>query len=299
MVRSLQVPTYLRLAAERRGEEGAAWLERLPEIVEQVAQKWSLVVNEPYEPGGGTSWTAPADRTADGERLVLKIGWRDPECLDEADGLRVWQGEGTVRLFDAWRDGHVNALLLERCEPGIELRHAVPEHEQDLVLAGLMQRLWIEPPAGHNLRPLEEMCALWALECEQRLAESPPPDPGLVREGLAVWRELAESPPRRVLLLTDLHGGNVLSATREPWLVIDPKPYVGDPTYDPMQHMTNCPARLAVDPERFCERMATLTGVDPGRLRLWIFARLVVDAGWPFGDERSPTNYDVARLIAR
>lgn len=297
-MRSLQVPTYLRVAAERRGAEGAAWLERLPEIVEQLAQEWSLVVREPYEPGGGTSWTAPADRTTDGERLVLKIGWRDPECLDEADGLHVWHGEGTVRLFDAWSDGDVNALLLERCEPGVELRHAVSEQEQDLVVAALLQRLWIEPPAGHRFRRLEEMCALWALECEQRLAQSAPPDPGLVGEGLAVWLELAESAPSEVLLLTDLHGGNVLSARREPWLVIDPKPYVGDPTYDPMQHMTNCPTRLAVDPGDLCERMAALTGVDPGRLRLWMFARLVVDSGWPFGVERSPTNYDVARLIA-
>src|SRR4051794_8068009 len=119
-MRPLQIPTYLRLAAERRGTEGAAWLESLPQIVKQLAQQWSLIVGDPYEPGGGTSWTAPVDRTTDDQRLVLKIGWRDPECLDEADGLRVWQGEGTVRLFGASSNGVVNALLLERCEPGVE-----------------------------------------------------------------------------------------------------------------------------------------------------------------------------------
>jgi streptomycin 6-kinase len=31
-----------------------------------------------------------------------------------------------------------------------------------------------------------------------------------------------------VLLNQDLHARNVLSATREPWLVIDPKPLVGE-----------------------------------------------------------------------
>ncbi|MEX0875317.1 MAG: aminoglycoside phosphotransferase family protein [Actinomycetota bacterium] len=101
-----------------------------------------------------------------------------------------------------------------------------------------------------------------------------------------------------MLLVTDLHGGNILAAQRAPWLVVDPKPYIGDPTYDPMQHMTNCADRLATDPIGLCNRMATLTGVDAGRLRLWIFARLVVDSGWPFGTDGNPTNYELARRIA-
>jgi streptomycin 6-kinase len=39
------------------------------------------------------------------------------------------------------------------------------------------------------------------------------------------------------LLATDLHTGNVLAAQRQPWLMIDPKPYVGDPCYDLGQHL--------------------------------------------------------------
>jgi streptomycin 6-kinase len=34
-----------------------------------------------------------------------------------------------------------------------------------------------------------------------------------------------------VVISTDLHAGNVLGAEREPWLAIDPKPFVGDPAY--------------------------------------------------------------------
>jgi streptomycin 6-kinase len=30
----------------------------------------------------------------------------------------------------------------------------------------------------------------------------------------------------------DLHAGNVLATQREPWLVIDPKPFIGDPAFD-------------------------------------------------------------------
>ena len=58
---------------------------------------------------------------------------------------------------------------------------------------------------------------------------------------------------------------NVLSAEREPWLVIDPKPYVGDPTYDPLQHLLNCDERLHADPRDLARRMADLLGLDAER----------------------------------
>ena len=56
--------------------------------------------------------------------------------------------------------------------------------------------------------------------------------------------------------------------------MIDPKPYVGDPAYDPMQHMLNCLDRLRADPRGLADRMADLCEVDPERFRLWLFARL-------------------------
>jgi streptomycin 6-kinase len=47
-----------------------------------------------------------------------------------------------------------------------------------------------------------------------------------------------------VLLTTDLHAGNVLAAQREPWLVIDPKPFVGDVAYNATQRLLNCKPRV-------------------------------------------------------
>jgi streptomycin 6-kinase len=79
-------------------------------------------------------------------------------------------------------------------------------------------------------------------------------------------------------LLTDLHHFNVLAARREPWLVIDPKPYVGDPAYDALQHMLNFPDRLAADPGGLADRMARLLDLDPRRVRLWLFARCVQES---------------------
>lgn len=70
----------------------------------------------------------------------------------------------------------------------------------------------------------------------------------------------------------------MLAAQREPWLVIDPKPYLGDPTYDPLQHMLNFPRRLVADPAGFAQRMADLLDLDAERLRWWLFARCVQES---------------------
>lgn len=176
------------------------------------------------------------------------------------------------------------ALLLERAVPGTPLT-ALPGPEQDVVLAGLLRPLWIEPPAQHSFRPLSTMCDAWIAESGPQLTHL---DQGLVRDGLALFRALPRDdvPPR--LLPTDPHAENVLSARREPWLMIDPKPYVGDPAYDLTQHLLDNEARLTADPRAFAYRLADLAGVDPDRVTAWLFARLVVEAAW--------WPYDVAAL---
>lgn len=98
-------------------------------------------------------------------------------------------------------------------------------------------------------------------------------DPGLARAGIEILRELPKTADRSVLLSTDLHAGNVLASRRGPWLVIDPKPFVGDPAFDPVQHMLDCDERLATDPAGLAQRMAELLELDRGRVRLWLFAR--------------------------
>ena len=115
------------------------------------------------------------------------------------------------------------------------------------------------------------MTAYWSDETRAQAEDWP--DAGLVREGLRLFEELPQPAPADVLLATDLHAGNVLRARREPWLVIDPKPFVGDPAYDATQHLLNCAARLRSDPHGTIRRFADLLGVDHERTHLWTFAR--------------------------
>ena len=277
---TMPLPRNLVEAAQRQGR--ADWLLTLPGTLEVARKRWSLDIDDPYEPGGSCSWVAPA-RTAAGDDVVVKVVWRHPEAEHEADALRVWDGDGAVRLYGhADIDESTSVLVLERCASNITLASR-PEHEQDSVVASLLRRLWLEPPPPEPFRPLQSMCDLWADEFEKKLQTAPCAlDPGLVREGVSLFRTLPATSDRAVLLCTDLHAHNVLAADRQPWLVIDPKPYAGDPTYDPLQHMLNCPARLADDPDRLVGRMAGLLELHRERLRLWLFARCVIESiGWP------------------
>ncbi len=276
------LPRKLLLAVEddEADSERRAWVMALPDIVAALARRWSLEVGSPFQPGGSASWVAPAS-TAAGARVVLKVGWRHDDARHEADGLRAWSGGGAVRLLDARTFDQTSALLLEACTPGTPLSDR-PEPEQDAVVADLLCRLWITPPAGHPFRALHSMCDRWADDFDARQAAASGDgielNPDVVRAGIDLFRDLPRTAERHVLLCTDLHAGNVLAAEREPWLAIDPKPYVGDPTYDALQHMLNCTERLASDPAGFVQRMADLLGLDAQRLCAWVFARCVVES---------------------
>ena len=259
-----------------------AWIDALPAVVDRVREELELdAVGDPFQPGGQTAWVAPAHSAEFGD-VVLKVVARHVEAFDEAKGLREWDGEAAVRVFAAREvDENTTVLLLEPCRPGSVLA-AEPEAFQDAVIAGLLPRLWRRPPFIETFRPLAEMCDQWADGCgrwaERQAAHV---DRGLVREGIALFRSLPRDPAEEVLLCTDLHAENVLAAEREPWLMIDPKPYVGDRTYDALQHMLNCD-RLMLDPRALVTAVAAQLNLDAERLLRWLFARCVVGAvDWP------------------
>jgi streptomycin 6-kinase len=289
------VPQYLAETAARESAV-ARWMASLPHVVAEFADRWSLRLGVPFEPGGQCSWTAPATG-AGGVDLVLKVAFRfgGGEERDEVAGLRCWDGNGVVRLNAASDSESEYVLLLERCTPGTPLGEVVPEPEQDVIVARLLRRLWAQSYAGYPFRPLTQMCAAWADQFEAEYAGAGTADrldPGVARAGIALFRELPASAGDEVLLCTDLHAENILASQREPWLVIDPKPYVGDPAYDVLQHMLNCEHRLAAEPAALADRMASLAGLNAGRVRQWLFARAVQES---IG---SPLMREVARRLA-
>ncbi len=167
----------------------------------------------------------------------------------------------------------LSTWIFAACRAGAEARHCDCDPAQapveticgaQRVYAGLrMHRVHTDIP---QFRRLSEMLEYWRSETLAQAQQWP--DAGLVREGLRLWEALGKPLPTDVLLATDLHEGNVLQSEREPWLIIDPKPFIGDPAYDVVQHLHNCEARLRADAVGLLKRLADLCEVDQERLRL-------------------------------
>lgn len=294
----------------------AAWRDQLPQLVQELLARWELTASAPFSPGGSSAWVAPV-RDADGAERVVKVAWAHEESRDEVAGMVAWQGRGAARVHRSELRGETAALLLDRVLPGTPLAELLTWPERDEVIAAVARGLW-RPPSellpgemvgtevvdtdvagGAGFRPLSQMCAGWADSAQQRADAGLSPLPrDLVDHGLALFRELpVQWDGEDVLLATDLHPGNVLAATGASmegsavadgvvedgsgrrWVLIDPKPYVGDPHYDVLQHMFNDPDRLRAQPGPFADRMAGLAGLDPHRSRRWLLARCVQEAG--------------------
>ena len=283
---TLKVPTFLQASTDCGGPARVAWLAALPQVIDELIARWGLQLGDPFEPGGNCSWVAPGT-DADGRDLVLKVAWQHTEARDEAEGLAALAGHGAVEVlaFEHLPTGPkegsstTTAMLLERCRPGTELRGR-PESVQHVVITDLLRSVWSARLApDHPFRPLAVMADDWVARAEGRLADRRTGlDAGLARDGLALFRELSRRGPSDVLLFTDLHAGNVLAGRRRPWLMIDPKPYVGDPHYDVTQHLLNCNRSLQADPIGLLTHVAELAGLDPRRVRRWLFARCVQES---------------------
>jgi streptomycin 6-kinase len=224
----IEVPERLSRWRDERG--GTAWLERLPRLAAECAERWSLRLGKPFAQGN-VSLTLPATR-ADDTPAVLKLNFPEQESAHEADGLAHWGGEGAVRLLDVDRER--NALLVERALPGDSLWEVEADEEATRIAADVLRRLWRRrPPAGHPFRVLGDEAEGWMEQARldwEGLGR--PFEPALVDAGAAAARDLSATQPDLVVCHQDFQGSNVLRAEREPWLAIDPKPIVGEPAFD-------------------------------------------------------------------
>jgi streptomycin 6-kinase len=288
----------MNLAAN--GEAGRAWLSALPELVEELAVTWSLSIGPPFI-GGAVGFVAPGERP-DGERFVLKVSFVDDETRHECDALVLWDGDGAVRLVDA--DPERGALLLERLEPGRPLGDHPDRDEAISIACRLLMRLWRRVPDPHPFPSVRDLALRLADELPERFGRhlQHPFDEALVRVAVDACIELSRSAEEPVLANRDYHLWNVLSAAREPWLAIDPKPLVGERAFD-TGHFVRSLLPDELDPaavDGTVTRLASELGLEPKRVRAWAFVRSVDDALWGLSIGGTDVEWDVrcARLLA-
>jgi len=250
--------------------------------LQAATERWSLTLGEPYVQGAAGYTTRAA--LADGTPVVLKLVHPHHESEHEADALEAWGGDGAVRLLARDETGYV--LLLERCEPGTHLSTLDPDAALD-VLIGLLPRLWM--PAEKPFHTLADEAAWWASYVPDQRH-----DPRLRDAALAAIRELTPTQGEQVLLHQDLHAENVLAAQREPWLVIDPKPLVGEREFAvaPIVRSFELGHSKRDVLHRF-DRLTGELGLDRDRARGWAIAHTVA---WTF-DSYHPRHVETARWL--
>ena len=290
----MQIPEGLD-TQRRNGADWAAWLDRLPALVESILEEWVLVADG--EAGHGSCSLVLPVRTAGGGLAVLKLTFDgDDESEHEGIALQRWGGRGVVKLLRA--DPHRRALLLERL------------HREDLTdlwdveACEIVGSLYagIHVPALPQLRTLTSYVERWT-DALERMPRNAPIPRRLVEQATSLARTfVADDTSTGTLIHGDLHYANVLAADREPWLVIDPKPMSGDPHFEPAPLLWNRWDELEGDIRGGVRRRFHATidaaGLDEDRARDWVVVRMVLNAHWSIRSLRAQDPAWITRCIA-
>jgi streptomycin 6-kinase len=279
---------FARMIEVREGDAGEAWVAGLPGRVDALLREWGLRTDG--ETRFGYVGIVVPVACADGTPAVLKVSFPDEQSTGEAPALAAWGGDGAARLLARDDDGF--ALLLERLDPDRAL-FAAPVDEGVEVIGGLMRRLHrITAPAGlprladASLRWLDTIPPRWDRHCRNA-------DTRLRDAALAALREVGPGAGSS-LLHVDLHYGNVLAGSREPWLVIDPKGMAGDPEYEVIPALWNRADELVLadDPHKAIRRrtdqLCEAAGLDRALAYRWTLVRAVEDVLWRMDNDPDP-----------
>ena len=265
------------------GESGNVWLTQLPELIHYVEQQYDLTIAQPV-PNLSFNFVAPAIST-NGQELMVKLGVPNKELSSEIASLELCGGRGTVNLIDA--DAERGILIQERLRPGHSLVPTFPEDDEmaTQVTAEVMQKFW-QPVPQENPFPTVYDWSFGLKKLRQMFDGGVGPFPqDLVDEAENLYAELIPSMDDVVVLHGDLHHDNILAATREPWLIIDPKGVIGEPAYEVGAFLRNPqlthPALHKVT-ERRVSIFTEMLGLDRQRIIGWGIAQAVLSSWWSF-----------------
>ena len=242
--------TFRAFVARHFGAAGREWLERLPQVVDDLCAAWDLDLGDELA-GGKFSYVAAAT-TGGGVEVVLKVGppWR--RALDELDALTAWAGRGAPAVVRMDRDR--SAVLLERIRPGTR-----PTDTAAAAVADVLRVLHVEPPRG--LPVLGEIVRrrLENAVVEQRTSAD---HAAAARSKVERLERVA---PAAALLHGDFDDRNLLVCEWRGLAAIDPLPCARDPAYD-AAYWAHAARRAGVRERR--RAIAEAYGVDARRVRL-------------------------------
>ncbi len=274
------------------GTRGEQWFEQLPSVVAELEAEWDLQVDEPF-PGIEFNFVAAAVKNNTEEPVVVKIAppFEKTEIFAEAKYLRTRNGSTTVRLLGEDRARH--AILIERALPGFALFQQFNDDPIESVQPAITVLKAILRPPPSNRSDVDTLDNWFANFKRYRETDFPKER---ADKAFEIYERLSIQPGRTFYLHGDFHPGNIVTATRESFLAIDPKGIVGHLGYDIAVFLNNlhwwrrdCNSvgGLLDDAVR---QFAGAFDLAEKEVREWAFACMVIGAWWNFED--MPEQFD-------
>lgn len=289
----IKVPEPLARSLLKDLDGAAEWIAGFPDLARGYLDRWHCEPDGPI--GAGAVAVVVPVRSPYGP-AVIKISPPHPGNADEHQALRLWNGDGAVRLLDC--DPGVFALLLERVE---DRRLDVGVEEGIAVGGELSARLAVPAPAG--MKRLADTTAEWEqqLHDDHRTA-GPALSDRAFGAAVETVRDLGRD-DTSTMLHGDLHAGNILHSDRG-WVAIDPKGVSGTAAYDALTVCAYRRDELADDQVGDLRRRIMIfseaAGVDLDLSRRCVQARAVSGLLWDLnrGDVPRTRNFDLRGLMS-
>lgn len=281
----MKLPTELIKKLHDVHEDATPWLGRLDHLIADLETRWRVRVTGLV---GELSYNVVAFAEGEsGTPYVLKLSPPSDNLEREVAALRQYDGDGICCLVEA--DEKVGALLLERLEPGASLGNREDDELATRICADLLAQLWRPAPEPNLFRTLRS----WARALPNYLSAYPQGDGPLphrlVKRACSLLEDLLQDTETPMLLHADLHHANVLSATRQPYLAIDPKGIVGPRGYDIGPFLMN-PFHITTRPDlkqltkRRIEVFSDRLGLDRTQIISWGVVHMMLSSCWSLED---------------
>ena len=295
---SFDLPDRFRVEVRRRDPGGDAWLSGLSTLWQEMSDRWGLSLAG-RTAVGSVSLVIPVRRS--NGLAALKLVSPAIDAGEEAAALSAFNGRGAVRLLAA--DVARQALLLEWLA-GPTLT-AEPDVAKTIGIAGAVAQQLTCTPAPDGVRTLAGGAVKWIELLHEQHAMalqrgSAAPD-DLFALVLAIVRELGKD-TTETLTHGDLSLSNIMSASQDQWVAIDPYLLAGTAANEahtvirshlPVLLASRSPSRLLHDwTAMFCDAAA----VDAGQAQRVSLARYLASYYWEAQHGGDPGNVENLRL---
>ncbi len=267
------------------GNQGRIWLESLPSVVIDIAQKYEISKLVPVD---NLSYNYVLKGVQGNRQIVLKLGLDNAALKQEHATLKAFSKFGAARVL-AEEDG---MLLLEQALPGTSLKSYFPQNDDEAThiacdVMKLLQQATIPKPS--NFTPVNSY--LETLNTDYEIPRQ------YLNKARIIFDKLIQTSNKQVLLHGDLHHNNILK-NRDSWIVIDPKGIIGEPAYEIATFIYN-PIPELLNTNRASDLIknritifAKLLNLSEIKIINWCFVKVVLGWIWSIEDNLNTDTFE-------